>query len=244
MSFVIGFVSLSFYTGIMDNYDNSVLTNQTYTARETWLQCINDIQDHTMKSLSDVFSRDELHSSSNPPLLYIDPNYKGNAGDNFIVYGTLIFIEKMGFLEHTECHVYASQNLVQNCGDFSQFGDGGIAIWQGGGHWGDLYGYQIRSKKRFQSIVTFANKKKVLIGFPNSLHYKNTNLQAQDAEMLMGNLSHLDPGDLKKNIILSWRQENSFSLAKDLYPLVGNRYHENIILEFIIIEICLDLFLT
>ena len=229
----------------MDNYDNSVLTNQTYNARETWLQCINDIQDHTMKSLSDVFSRAELHSSSTPPLLYIDPNYKGNAGDNFIVYGTLIFIEKMGYLEHTECHVYASQNLVQNCGNFSQFGDGGIAIWQGGGHWGDLYGYEIRSKKRFQSIITFAKNKKVLIGFPNSLHYKNTNLQAQDAEMLMGNLSDLDPGDLKKNIILSWRQENSFSLAKDLYPLVGNRYHENIMLKiYCDRNICLDLFLT
>ena len=40
--------------------------------------------------------------------------------------------------------------------------------------------------------------------------------------MFMETLSDFQ-GDLKKNVILTWRQENSFALANELYPLVDNR---------------------
>ena len=218
---MIGVISFGFNAGYMKEY-------QPHTAaRETWLQCINDIQDHTMRSLSDVFSRANLLSNtgtfSMPPLLYIDPAYGENAGDNFIVYGSLVFIDKMGYLNHSECNVYASQGFSPGCGNFSNFEEGGIAIWHGGGNWGDIWGRDVLGLKRFQSIATLANKSKIVIGFPQSIHYNNINLQTQDAEIFMGNLSDMKRGELKENIILTWRQENSFRLSKELYPLVGNR---------------------
>ena len=199
--------------------------SQPYTAEETWLQCINDIQDHTMRSLSDVIvkAKSQHDASSTSPLLFIDPAYGENAGDNFIVYGSLVFIEKMGFLNHTECNVYASQGFSPNCGNFRQFMEGGLAIWQGGGNWGDLWGRDVLGLKRFQSIATLANKGKIVIGFPQSIHYNNKNLQARDAEMFMGNLNHNKQEKFKENVILTWRQKSSFELSKDLYPLVGNR---------------------
>ena len=195
---------------------------QPSTARESWLHCIHAIQDHTVRSLSDVFSREELRSSSIPPLLYIDPAYMDNAGDNFIVYGSLIFMEKMGFRNHTECNVLSSNGFSPNCGNFSQFEEGGVAVWHGGGNWGDIWSREELLLTRLKSIATLAKKGKIVVGFPQSIHYNNKDLQTQDAQMFMGKLSDFQ-GDLKKNVILTWRQENSFTLAKDLYPLVGNR---------------------
>ena len=219
-------IIFSFLIGVMSfGYDAGYLKeNQPYTgARESWLQCINDIQDHTMRSLSDVISRAKVHSNTKPPLLYIDPAYGGNAGDNFIAYGSLVFIERMGFLNHTECNVYASQGFSPGCGNFSHFEEGGLAIWHGGGNWGDLWGREVLGLKRLHSITTLANKGKIVIGFPQSIHYNNKNLQTQDAEMFMGNLSDIKREGAKENIILTWRQENSFTLAKELYPLARNR---------------------
>ena len=57
-----------------------IVQNQLQSDQETWQQCIYDIQEHTMNSLSDVFSRPELKHPSTPPLLYIDPAYGENAG--------------------------------------------------------------------------------------------------------------------------------------------------------------------
>ena len=214
---MIGVMSFGFNAGYLKE-------NQPYTgARESWLQCINDIQDHTMRSLSDVIPRAKLHRSTMPSLLFIDPAYGENAGDNFIFYGSLVLIERMGFLNHTECNVYASQGFSPGCGNFSHFEEGGLAIWQGGGNWGDIWGRDVLGLKRFQSIATLAKKGKIVIGFPQSIHYNNKNLQTQDAEMFMGNLSDIEREGAKENIILTWRQENSFELSKELYPLVRNR---------------------
>ena len=194
----------------------------TSSARDTWLKCINDIQDHTIQSLSDVFSGDEFHRFTKPPLLYIDPAYHENAGDNFITFGSLIFIEKMGSRSFTECNVISSQGLSPNCGNFSHFEEGGLAVWHGGGNWGDIWSYYELFLIRLNSIATLAKKGKTVIGFPQSIHYNDKDLQTRDAKMFMEKFSDFH-GDLKKNVILTWRQKNSFELAKEIYPLVDNR---------------------
>ena len=194
----------------------------TSTARDTWLRCINDIQDHTMQSLSDVFSGDEFHRLSTPPLLYINPAYHGNAGDNFITFGTLIFIEKMGSRNFTECDLGSSIGLIPHCGNFSHFEEGGLAIWHGGGNWGDVWGREEILLKRLDSIAYLAKKGKTVIGFPQSMHYNNKDLQTSDAKMFLEKFSDFH-GDLKKNVILTWRQKDSFELAKELYPFADNR---------------------
>ena len=208
-------------SGLMRDY-----APQAVTARESWLQCIHDIQDHTVRSLSDVFSREELHNSSSPPLLFIDPSYHGNAGDNFIAYGSLVFLEKMGFRNHTECNIAASIGFSPNCGNFSHFEEQGLAVWQGGGYWGDLWEREQLLLTRLTSTATLAKKGKIVVGFPQSIHYNNKDLQTRDAKMFMEKFSDFQD-DLKKNVILTWRQEKSYALAKELYPLVENRYHCN-----------------
>ena len=180
-------VGLSFVIGVMSLGMNNRLVHdsvpQQVTARETWLQCIHDIQDHTMNSLADVFSREELHRSSNSPLLFIDPSYHGNAGDNFIAYGSLVFLEKMGFTNHTECNIAASIGFSPNCGNFSHFEEGGLAVWMGGGYWGDLWEREQLLLTRLTSTATMARKGKIVVSFPQSIHYNNKDLQSQDAKM-------------------------------------------------------------
>ena len=75
---------------------------------------------------------------NSPPLLLVDPAYGVNVGDNLIAYGELVLMERLGFTNHTECHILQSQGLSQNCDNFGHLANGGLAWWQGGGNWGDL----------------------------------------------------------------------------------------------------------
>ena len=78
-------------------------------------------------------------SINSPALLLVDPAYHGNVGDNIISYGELVLMERLGFTNHTECHIHQSLRRSQSCNNFSQFEAGGLAWWQGGGNWGDLW---------------------------------------------------------------------------------------------------------
>ena len=79
------------------------------------------------------------HSSA----LLVDPAYHGNVGDNLIAYGELVLMERLGFTNHTECHIHQSQGFSQSCSNFSHLDNGGMAWWQGGGNWGDLWNRNI-----------------------------------------------------------------------------------------------------
>ena len=78
-------------------------------------------------------------SANSPASLLVDPAYHGNIGDNLIAYGELVLMERLGLTNHTECNVKQSQGLSQSCNNFSHIDSGGLAWWQGGGNWGDLY---------------------------------------------------------------------------------------------------------
>ena len=64
--------SLSFGLNISNQVERSDMTD-----RKTWEQCLADIHEHTMESLSDVLSRTDLLLPNNPPVLFIDPQYHG-----------------------------------------------------------------------------------------------------------------------------------------------------------------------
>ena len=61
----------------------------------------------------------------------MDPAYHNNIGDTLISYGELVLMEKMGFINHTECGYGQSKGRNKNCGDFSYLEDGGLAVVQG-----------------------------------------------------------------------------------------------------------------
>ena len=81
---------------------------------------------------------------------------------------------------------------------------------------------------RRKSFATLGEKKKTVLSMPQSLHFNNKTLEQEDAENMMQLLTDSNTQNLKKQIILTWRQENSYQRAKELYPLVDNRYREKL----------------
>ena len=171
--------------------------------------------------LSDKFTDPELKKY---PLLLVDPAYHSNVGDTLISYGELVLMERMGFMNHTECHIAQSLGRSKPCGDFSQFSDGGLALWQGSGGWGDLWEREMITMRRPITFVQMMKKNKTVISMPSSLFYRNKTLETSDAKLWMDNIAK--NANLKKSrnqIILTWRQNDSFTKGSSLYNLVDNR---------------------
>ena len=140
----------------MSSITTDQIQSRGYSDKEVWRQCIHDIQDNIIHTMSDIikvnnssvflfyyrrfyFLQVEKVSASPPALLLVDPAYHGNVGDNLIVYGELVLMERLGFTNHTECNIIQSAGLSRNCSNFSHLDNGGMAWWHGGGNWGDLW---------------------------------------------------------------------------------------------------------
>ena len=96
-------------------------------------------------------------------ILLVDPAYHGNVGDNLIALGEIILMERMGFINHTECNVLQSGGRSKDCGNFSYIQDGGLAMWHGGGNWGDLWS-EDPTLKPMTSFIDLLRKGKTIIG--------------------------------------------------------------------------------
>ena len=192
-------------------------------ARSNWLQCIDDIQHKIMDKLSDPLTKPELLKHPTP-LLLIDPAYGGNVGDNLIAYGELVLMERMGYLNHTECHIIQSQGFSKWCNNFTHVPDGGMAWWHGGGNWGDLWDRKALTLRRMRTFLQLANKGKTVIGMPQSFHYQNKVNESGDAVNWMEAIkAEYDLTQSKSRMILTWRQEESHEMGASLYPRVDNR---------------------
>ena len=113
--------------------------------------------------LSDKLSDPKLRDHPSP-LLLIDPAYDVNVGDNLIALGEIILMERMGFLNHTECNIIQSKGKSKDCENFQHIQDGGLAFWHGGGNWGDLWMREGLLLRRMDSFIKLLRKGKTIIG--------------------------------------------------------------------------------
>ena len=225
LSILILSISLSILSWVVTRHHphKAIWQDKHSTARENWLECIDDIQESIMSKLSDVLNSPE--NLSNPtPLLLIDPAYGGNVGDNLIAYGEVVLMERMGYLNHTECNIGQSQGLSVDCDNFTHVPDGGLAWWHGGGNWGDLWSRDDLTLRRMRSFIQLAKKGKTVIGMPQSFHYLNKMYETQDADEWMEAVAaEYEEEQSRTRMILTWRQQDSYERASTLYPLVDNR---------------------
>ena len=138
-----------------------------------------------MTGLSKEMRNPDILSHPSPALL-IDPSYHSNIGDSLITYGELVLLERMGYMNHTECSIKQSNGRSKECGDFASFPNGGLALWQGkmiklkpmqievsndliiftskgGGNWGDLW-FGNQRLRRLWSFIQLAKKGRTIIG--------------------------------------------------------------------------------
>ena len=133
-------------------------------------------------------------------------------------------MERMGFLNHTECHIIQSQGLSKKCDNFTHVPDGGLAWWHGGGNWGDLWDRKSLTLRRMRSFIQLVKKGKTVIGMPQSFHYQNKMNETGDAaEWMEAIAAEYDSVESKAKMVLTWRQTKSFEQTASLYPLLDNR---------------------
>ena len=151
-------------------------------------------------------------------ILFVDPATHLNIGDNLIVEGTLRLLRALGWRDEfiVPCFLYqgmVAPPLLDHCGDFAQYYDDGqdaLALWQGGGNWGDLY--VDTHAARMASLERLLHLNFTVVGMPQSMHYTQDAAAKRDA-------AHLDKlfNEAPGRLILCWRQIDSWHEAKRLF---------------------------
>jgi len=178
-----------------------------------WLQCIQDIQEEIESSYADLFNERKFIESD---VIYIDPAQHGNLGDAFIVEGTNRLLARLGLSPHNIYTCRESQALLRGQCDYNPWlkKDKFIAIWHGGGNWGDGWDFVQRPRlASMKKLILQSNA--TVISFPQSMYYVKENIQIEDAEKLN---QWIETSDTSSKIVLSFRQENQIELARSLYP--------------------------
>ena len=79
-------------------------------------------------------------------------------------------------------------------------------------------------ERRMRTFIQLALKGKTVVGLPQSLHYNNKDYERTDAEDWMVRVREEVGEELaREKIILTWRQQDSFTNGQKLYPLLDNR---------------------
>jgi exopolysaccharide biosynthesis predicted pyruvyltransferase EpsI len=191
---------------------------------------------------------------------FLDPAYHKNVGDHMITLGELEFLDRLGFSgpqKIQQCGYVQAGSFVESCEDFLRqpqstrtstakevAGAGvvvtthqpAVALWHGGGNWGDIWRHI--QPKRIDSFSLFLQNNYSIVGMPQSLYYSDKSLGEMDATHLRrsisqglgfnstGGVDKLSSVEEKKmaldRIHLAWREVESYNRAKELYPFVTN----------------------
>lgn len=197
--------------------------SEKYPANPTpWLRCIRQIETRQVDVLSDILSRKH---NKKYPLLLIDPAYHDNIGDNLQVLGELKYFIKFGWGANTinTCNIAQGDGRIRSCHDFSNFTKSRVAIWHAGGNWGNMWS-KIQHK-RLESFKFLLKQNKTIISMPQSMHFTEEKFLAKDAATFKNICleSGLEDHMIKDNVILTWRQYDSYQLASKYYNFVQNR---------------------
>lgn len=152
---------------------------------------------------------------------------------------------------YQECHYLQAAEYVPRCDNIFRQGNAGqsvvkqelqtemkLALWHGGGNWGDLWS-QIQTLRIGQSFrALLAHNFSIVVGMPQSLFYHHPESERFDSRLLKRELrvgstilqqqqlgdSHNDDStqNFSSSVVLSWREYESFHKAQQLYPYVTN----------------------
>ena len=76
-----------------------------------------------------------------------------------------------------------------------------------------------------RTFIQLVQKGRTVIGMPQSLHYKNKELERSDAEDWNEHIREEVGVEVAgEKMVLTWRQKDSFNTSKSLYPSLDNRY--------------------
>lgn len=189
----------------------------SYQRDGAWLQCISDIQKKIEESYQDVFLERKYREAD---VVYIDPAQHQNLGDAFIVAGTNRLMVRFGLSPHNIYTCKESQaHLLSDCKyDSWTSKEKFLAIWHGGGNWGDGWDVHAPRLRSMKKLILESNA--TIVSFPQSIYYLEKEKEFEDA----GKLNQwINETSTASRVVLSFRQENQIESARSFYSLADVR---------------------
>jgi exopolysaccharide biosynthesis predicted pyruvyltransferase EpsI len=199
-------------------------------------QCIEKIRERQSAALGPF-----MDASDNRRVLLVDPAYHRNVGDHMITLGELEFMKRLGYAANTQsqCHYVQAGEFVPHCDVVIYQPNPAqavqpLALWHGGGNWGDIWDMQ---GPRIDSFVPLLEHNFTIVSMPQSFYYGDRELEKRDAERLKSNIVRgmwswdQDTSILKttegrnrsmSRVVLSWREHKSYRKALKRYPFANN----------------------
>jgi exopolysaccharide biosynthesis predicted pyruvyltransferase EpsI len=199
-------------------------------------QCIEKIRQRHSATLGPF-----MDARDNRRVLLVDPAYHRNVGDHMITLGELEFIKRLGYAAETQsqCHIVQAGEFVPRCNvvinqEYPAQVAQPLALWHGGGNWGDIWDIQ---GARIDSFVPLLENNFTVVSMPQSFHYGDRELEKRDAEKLKSKIAQgvwswgqdasvLDTEEGRNRsmsrVVFSWREHKSYRKALKRYPFVNN----------------------
>jgi exopolysaccharide biosynthesis predicted pyruvyltransferase EpsI len=200
-------------------------------------QCIEKIRQRHSATLGPF-----MDASDNRRVLLVDPAYHRNVGDHMITLGELEFIKRLGYAAETQsqCHYVQASKFVPDCNvSIDELNSAQVpqplALWHGGGNWGDIWGHM--QVHRIDSFVPLLENNFTIVSMPQSYFYRDAKLEKRDAEKIKSNIAEamwslgrdtsvLDTKEGRNRsmsrVVFTWREHESYEAALKRYPFVNN----------------------
>ena len=192
-------------SGLIDSYPVASSPLTRALRAETHAACLRAIQSRLVDNFKPHTSR---------VVTLADPAYHNNLGDNFLNYGELVLLARLG-ATHGECGLAQSLRKNPSCMGYS-YPRNSTIMFQAGGNWGDLYrGVQMARLRSLDQIAGMSRNVNV-VSMPQSLAYTKTHTQDEDAARIQRMVSN------GLNLTLTWRETEGFEKAQKLYPRATN----------------------
>ena len=182
-----------------------------------WKQCLADIRQHQDELLSPVLVA--AHSSSSA--LLMDPAEHDNIGDNLIVLAEQALLARHGYKAEA-CRVIQAKYLNNPPCSSQLYADSAakLAMWSGGGNWGDMPTAGPLQGMRIMTVRDLLKQNKTVLGMPQSMLFQDLGHRSRESQNLQQYMA--DAHATREQLVLTWRQKDSYEAAKTVYPYATN----------------------
>ena len=214
-------------------------------------ECLKAIRKRHQEAFGLVLRGNYYNKKENIPneFLLVDPAYHPNVGDHMITVAEQVFLQnaiaagrekknRQSKDTYQECSYIQASTYVPSCNSTlaakidsmtATAVTNRIAIWHGGGNWGDLW--PLVHNLRTQSMEVLLQANYTILGMPQSLYFANSQLELANARALQQHVQHGGLGGSAGHkdspatgrLVLSWREHESYDKAKQLYPFVTHQ---------------------
>jgi exopolysaccharide biosynthesis predicted pyruvyltransferase EpsI len=212
-------------------------------------ECIRRIRDRHFQRFGPFLLNQNAQQQIREVLL-VDPAYHRNVGDHMITLGELVFLQRLqqlfnpnlsvsqcgyiqhgGFVPHCDSYFASTTYKTRQTQQSQHYTNNKIALWHGGGNWGDLW--RIAQEYRIPSFAKLLQQNYTIVGMPQSLYYGSAAVRDRDTTILKQGIesalmattngtTRITENANSLRVVLTWREHESYEQAKSLYPFVEN----------------------